>query len=217
MKRRSASHSRGRDRIGGGSVRTGAGAGCGRREGPGAAGRSTEGDGRRRRACWRWPAWPGQAVGGLDDAPGHLRRTEGRSILLKLGSTLAAKGEPEGFDTMPAGAQVNKPISPGDAGARQEPAGCPVPGLNPDPQGTNLLLLGSGPRPAGGVHLRQADARENDGACRCLRGRCSRAACASPSRATPKHARRPPARRPEEEENTAWRRRSRPADAAAST
>jgi hypothetical protein len=36
--------------------------------------------------------------------------TEGRSVLLKLGSTLAAKGDPEAFHTMPAGAQVNRPI-----------------------------------------------------------------------------------------------------------
>ncbi len=47
--------------------------------------------------------------------------SEGHSILLKLGSTLAAKGEPEAFHTMPAGAQVNKPIflqtpEPGVAG-----------------------------------------------------------------------------------------------------
>jgi hypothetical protein len=36
--------------------------------------------------------------------------TEGRTISLKLGSTLAAKGDPEAFHTMPPGAQVNKPI-----------------------------------------------------------------------------------------------------------
>ena len=36
--------------------------------------------------------------------------TEGRSVSLKLGSTLAAKGDPEAFHTMPAGAQVNRPI-----------------------------------------------------------------------------------------------------------
>ena len=59
--------------------------------------------------------------------------TEGHSILLKLGSTLAAKGEPEAFHTMPAGAQVNKPIylqtpeprqvaGPVDAGRLPRPA-----------------------------------------------------------------------------------------------
>ena len=36
--------------------------------------------------------------------------TEGRSVSLKLGSTLAPKGDAEAFHTMPAGAQVNRPI-----------------------------------------------------------------------------------------------------------
>ena len=36
--------------------------------------------------------------------------TEGRSVELRLGSTLPPKGTPEAFHTMPAGAQVNKPI-----------------------------------------------------------------------------------------------------------
>jgi len=36
--------------------------------------------------------------------------TEGHLVSLKLGSTLAPKGEPEAFHTMPPGAQVNKPI-----------------------------------------------------------------------------------------------------------
>ena len=36
--------------------------------------------------------------------------TEGHTLSLKLGSTLAPKGEPEAFHTMPPGAQVNKPI-----------------------------------------------------------------------------------------------------------
>jgi len=36
--------------------------------------------------------------------------TEGHLISLKLGSTLAPKGDPEAFHTMPPGAQVNKPI-----------------------------------------------------------------------------------------------------------
>lgn len=36
--------------------------------------------------------------------------TEGHTLALKLGSTLAPKGDPEAFHTMPPGAQVNKPI-----------------------------------------------------------------------------------------------------------
>ena len=36
--------------------------------------------------------------------------TEGRTVELRLGSTLPPKGTPEAFHTMPAGAQVNKPI-----------------------------------------------------------------------------------------------------------
>jgi hypothetical protein len=60
--------------------------------------------------------------------------TEGRTVSLKLGSTLAAKGEPEAFHTMPPGAQVNKPIflqtpepggpgQPGTPGTYQTPKG----------------------------------------------------------------------------------------------
>ena len=61
-------------------------------------------------------AMAGMAGGGKPSVGSMMRLatsgipTEGRSILLKLGSTLAAKGEPEAFHTMPAGAQVNKPI-----------------------------------------------------------------------------------------------------------
>jgi hypothetical protein len=36
--------------------------------------------------------------------------TEGRTLELRLGSTLPAKGAPEAFHTMPQGAQVTKPI-----------------------------------------------------------------------------------------------------------
>ena len=36
--------------------------------------------------------------------------TEAHSIELRLGSTLAPKGGPEVYHTMPTGAQVNKPI-----------------------------------------------------------------------------------------------------------
>lgn len=50
---------------------------------------------------------------------------EGRSVELKLGTTLAPTGDPEAFHTMPPGAQVNKPIflqtpQPGSHGS--EPA-----------------------------------------------------------------------------------------------
>ena len=61
-------------------------------------------------------AMAGMAGGGKPSMGSMMRMaasgipTEGRSISLKLGSTLAAKGEPEAFHTMPAGAQVNKPI-----------------------------------------------------------------------------------------------------------
>jgi hypothetical protein len=59
--------------------------------------------------------------------------TEGHLVSLKLGSTLAPKGEAEAFHTMPPGAQVNKPIyletpqpgksEPGTPGTYQTPKG----------------------------------------------------------------------------------------------
>ena len=59
--------------------------------------------------------------------------TEGRTVELRLGSTLPPKGGPEAFHTMPQGAQVNKPIflqtpdagvaQPGTPGGYQPPKG----------------------------------------------------------------------------------------------
>ena len=68
--------------------------------------------------------------------------TEGHSILLKLGSTLAAKGEPEAFHTMPPSAQVNKPIflqtpEPGVAGTG-------TPGTYSQPKGQISFYWGCG-------------------------------------------------------------------------
>ena len=91
-------------------------------------------------------AMAGMAGGGKPSMASMMRMatggipTEGRSILLKLGSTLAAKGEPEAFHTMPAGAQVNKPIylETPEPGKSQPGAADRL----PDAQGTNLLLLG---------------------------------------------------------------------------
>lgn len=67
--------------------------------------------------------------------------TEGRSLELKIGSTLSATGEPEAFHTMPPGAQVNKPIylqtpEPGRSGS--------TPGTYQQPKGQISFYWGCG-------------------------------------------------------------------------
>ena len=58
----------------------------------------------------------GMAQGGRPSIADMMRAgmngvpTEAHSIELRLGSTLAPKGSPEAYHTMPTGAQVNKPI-----------------------------------------------------------------------------------------------------------
>lgn len=60
-------------------------------------------------------AMSGMAQGGRPSMADMMKMangipTEGRSVELRLGSTLAPKGSPEANHTMPPGAQVNKPI-----------------------------------------------------------------------------------------------------------
>lgn len=83
-------------------------------------------------------AMSGMAGGGRPSMSSMMRMasggmpTEGRTLELKIGSTLAATGDPEAFHTMPPGAQVNKPIylqtpEPGrsgtSSGSYQQPKG----------------------------------------------------------------------------------------------
>lgn len=77
-------------------------------------------------------AMAGMASGGRPSM-GSLTRmatagppSEAHTIELKLGSTLAASGEPEAFHTFPAGAQVNRPIyleTPERGGTSSAPTG----------------------------------------------------------------------------------------------
>jgi hypothetical protein len=61
-------------------------------------------------------AMAGMAAGGKPSMSSMMRMatggipTEGHSVELRLGTSLAPSGEAEAFHTMPAGAQVNKPI-----------------------------------------------------------------------------------------------------------
>ena len=85
-------------------------------------------------------AMTGMAQGGKPSMGDLLRMstggmpTEGRSVELRLGTSLSPKGEPEAFHTMPPNAQVNRPIflntpqmtagaTPESAGAYRQPKG----------------------------------------------------------------------------------------------
>jgi hypothetical protein len=98
-------------------------------------------------------AMSGMAGGGKPSMSSMMRMasggmpTESRTLELKIGSTLAAAGEPEVFHVMPPGAQVNKPIFlqtpvPGRSGT--------APGSYQQPKGQISFYWGCGEKAGAG-------------------------------------------------------------------